>query len=189
MPNYRWPELRITLGCAAALFALVDCQAATSQQAAVAPAPLVSSSSLAVVRPHRTPVVTNASPTSAAPAQVAAAFAVAYVSYRSNDPGPAYRAVTTAPYATAALSSALTIPAPGGGDAWRDVVATRAQASATVEGVRRPDGAPAPGETADFIVVLTRTTTSTRGITVDHPAVYTRLDRTADGWRVAALLN
>lgn len=189
MSNCRWSEPRINLGCAGALFALVGCQAPTSQQGAVAPAPLGLSSSPAGGRPHGTPVVTNASPTNTAPAQVAAAFAVAYVSYRSNDPGPAYRAVTTAPYATAALSSALTIPAPGGGDAWRDVVATRAHASATVEGVRRPDGAPAPGETADFIVVLTRTTTSTRGITVDHPAVYTRLDRTADGWRVAALLN
>ena len=189
MPNCRWPEPLITLGCAAALFALVGCQAPASQQGAVAPAALASSSSPAVVRPHRTPVVTMALPRNTGPAQVAAAFAVAYVSYRSDEPGPAYRAVTTAPYATAALSSALTIPAPGGGVAWRDVVATRAHASATVEGVRLPDGAPSPGETADFIVVLTRTTTSTRGITVDHPAVYTRLDRTADGWRVAALLN
>ena len=120
---------------------------------------------------------------------VAGVFVAAYARYAWTEPRPAYRAVKTAPPPEPVLCSTFSVPAPGSRETWSDVVATHTIATATVDGVRQPDGAPPPDRMVDLIAVLTRRTTSDRGRVLDHPVVYARLASTPGGWRVAALLN
>lgn len=123
---------------------------------------------------------------------VARSFAVAYAEHDARDGGDrsyADAGERASKFATGELVDVLAQKRPGQDAPWAALRAEQARQTAKIASVAAPDGAPAPGPSSVLVrVAYTLTTTPKSGpARQSSEQLALRLERTADGWRVAAL--
>ena len=144
-----------------------------------APAPASAPSASLVRVPH---------PDYADPASVASAFYIAWASVDAIHDGPDAYAARCAPLATASLERELAVSQPATA-AWQEMRRSRLISLVQVRAVTRPDGAPAPTESAAYLsVYATRVTVTAGGRTTGSDGITLRLARSGGRWLVSAVL-
>ncbi|MEU5545150.1 hypothetical protein AB0G85_22555 [Streptomyces sioyaensis] len=124
--------------------------------------------------------------------KVARAFAAAYVQHDARDGGDrsyADAGARAAKYAAGELVEVLAQNRVGQDAPWAALRAEQAKQTAKITSVVVPDGAPAVTPSFALIRVGYALTTSPKSGPARHSSeqLALRLERTADGWRVAAL--